>query len=175
MEGFETLDILGGREVDYPVDAARALPFPDGTFALVYASHVLEHIPWYHTEDVLREWVRILRPGGALEVWVPDALRVAEVLVRYENEGIDGTDADGWYRFNPDRDPARWAAGRTFTYGDGTGRTDHPNWHRALFTPRYLMKLCQQAGLTDVARMDRARVRGYDHGWINLGVEGRKP
>lgn len=46
---------------------------------LLYASHVLEHIPWYKTEEVLREWVRVLKPGGVLEVWVPDRLKYARL------------------------------------------------------------------------------------------------
>jgi SAM-dependent methyltransferase len=175
LEGFETLDVLPGRHVDYPVDGAGRLPFEDHTFVLVYASHVLEHIPWYQTVEVLREWARILAPGGALEVWVPDGLKICRTLVGYEDGKGDETARDGWYRFNPDRDPCRWAAGRIFTYGDGTGRTDHPNWHRALFTPRYLERCFREAGLDQVRPLDRSEVRGYDHGWINLGMAGRKP
>ena len=30
------------------------------------------------------------------------------------------------------------------------------------------------AGLTEVREMDRSQVRGYDHGWINLGMRGIK-
>ena len=65
-------------------------------------------------------------------------------------------------------------AGRVFSYGDGTGATGHFNWHVALFSERYLGELMCKAGLTEVRRMSRSEVRGYDHGWINLGVCGRK-
>src|SRR4051794_24034748 len=60
MPGFESLNIVPGAGVDYIADAAKKLPFSDNTFDLIYASHVLEHIPWFKTLEVLKEWVRIL-------------------------------------------------------------------------------------------------------------------
>lgn len=50
------------------MDAAR-LDFPDAAFDLVIASDVLEHIP--HDGAALREWRRVLRPGGELVLFVP--------------------------------------------------------------------------------------------------------
>lgn len=173
--GFETLNVVGGLNVDYVFDAAKQLPFKDNTFDLIYASHILEHIPWYKTEDVLKEWVRILKPGGQLEVWVPDGLKICETLLKAELKSVNLIDKDGWYKFNPRKDPCLWAAGRIFTYGDGTGNPNHPNWHRAIFTPRYLKKLFEYSGFVNIKEMDRSEVRGYDHGWINLGVKGTKP
>lgn len=175
IPGFETLNIVPGFAVDYIADAARKLPFPDQTFDLIYASHILEHIPWFQTLHTLKEWVRALKPGGALEIWVPDGLKICETLVRFERDGVNEIDQDGWYKFNPEHEPCVWAAGRLYTYGDGSGRLDHPNWHRGMFTPRYLKQLFEQAGLADVRQMTRAEVRGADHGWINLGFHGVKP
>jgi hypothetical protein len=37
-----------------------------------------------------------------------------------------------------------------------------------------LRALLLKAGLSDIRRMNRSEVRGYDHGWINLGVCGRR-
>lgn len=172
---FETLNIFGGPEVDYVYDASKPLPFKSNTFDLIYASHVLEHIPWYQTEEVLREWVRILKENGTLEIWVPDGLKICKALIKAELDNGNMFKEDNWYKFNPRRDPCLWASGRLYTYGDGSGKVDHPNWHRALFTPRYLMELFERVGLTDVERMENSEVRGYDHGWINLGVRGKKP
>lgn len=173
IEGFETLNVVGWLNVDFVCDATRRLPFPDGTFELVYASHILEHVPWYQTVDVLREWVRILEPGGALELWVPDGLKVARAWVEAEAEGSRAFEQDGWFKFNPERDPCVWANGRIFSYGDGTGRKENPNWHLAMFSERRLRQVMQQAGLVDLERMTAPDdVRGSDHGWINLGIRG---
>lgn len=174
LPGFETLDVVGGRHVDYVADASRRLPFRSETFDLVYASHILEHIPWYLSQAVLIDWVRILKPGGALEVWVPNGLLICRALVDFEDRGLDYIERDGWYKFNPERDPCVWASGRLFTYGDGTGDPCHPNWHRAIFTPRHLCHLLMRAGLAAVVELQRSDVRGHDHGWINLGMMGRK-
>ena len=174
IPGFETLNFMFGSNVDYVCDATQRLPFADDTFTLIYASHVLEHVPWYRTVDVLREWVRVLRPGGSLEIWVPNGLKICRAFVDAEYEGHDPLENDPWTRFNSGRDPCVWASGRIFTYGDGTGRINDPNWHRALFSPRYLRKAMEEAGLTSVREMDHTEVRGYDHGWINLGLRGSK-
>jgi SAM-dependent methyltransferase len=175
LDDFETLNCMFGRHIDYVWDAARPLPFPSGTFTLIYASHVLEHFAWYQTADILREWTRVLAPGGALEVWVPDGLKICQAFVDAETQGLDPLEADPWTRFNDGRDPCVWASGRVFTYGDGRGTLNDPNWHRALFSARYLQALMAKAGLVAIEVLDRREVRGYDHGWINLGMRGRKP
>ena len=167
IPGFETLNIVGGANVDYVLDAAKPLPFEDNTFDLIYASHVLEHIPWYKTEEVISEWVRILKPGGQLEVWVPDGLKICKVLIEAEKESITAI-PDDWDMLNPRKDPFLWVNGRLI-YG---ARPNYPSWHRALFTPRYLKELFKRVGLIDVREMDCSEVRGHDHGWINLGVKG---
>ena len=174
LPGFEALDARPGPFVDYVLNAAKPLPFRNATFSLIYASHVLEHVPWYQVPAVVREWVRILAPGGWLEIWVPDGLKICKTLVDAELGGEDATHRDGWYKFNPEKDPCVWASGRIFTYGEGSGDAPSPNWHRALLTPRYLRNVLQEAGLEEVGPMDRSEVRGYDHGWINLGMKGRK-
>lgn len=174
IEGFETLNVVGGGNVDFVLNAEKRLPFATGTFNTIYASHILEHIPWYLTERVLKEWVRISAPGGVLELWVPDGVKICRAFVDAEASGVPDFHKDGWYRFNEEKDPCIWASGRVFSYGDGTGVRDHPNWHQALFSYRYLEQALLRAGCARVEPLDRSRVRGHDHGWINLGICGIK-
>jgi SAM-dependent methyltransferase len=175
ISGFETLNVIWDKNVDYIADASDGLPFEDNTFVVVYASHVLEHIPWYKTEATLKEWFRITQPGGAVEIFVPNGLLIAETFVDAETKSLDRTGSDGWYKFNDRKDPCVWANGRIYSYGDGTGDKGSPNWHLALFSPRYLTCLLQSVGFIDVQFLRSEDVRGYDHGWINLGVSGKKP
>jgi len=48
---------------------ATSLTFADDTFDRVIAAHVLEHLLEPHR--VLREWVRVLKPGGILSLVLP--------------------------------------------------------------------------------------------------------
>ena len=48
---------------------ARHLDFKDGHFDRVVATHVLEHIP--DPRSALREWSRVLKPGGILSLVLP--------------------------------------------------------------------------------------------------------
>ena len=81
-EGWEVLDANPGPAVDHVGNAGDLARFGDGTFEAVYASHVLEHFD-YRDELVatLREWNRVLSPGGTLYVSVPDLAILASLFV----------------------------------------------------------------------------------------------
>jgi SAM-dependent methyltransferase len=174
IAGFETVNVVWGKNVDYVADASKKLPFKNNTFELVYASHILEHIPWYSLKPAIKEWVRIVSPGGAIEIWVPNGLLIAKTFVDAEEGTVNNIGKDGWYKLNDEKDPCIWANGRIFSYGDGTGNKNDPNWHLTIFSPRFLKKLLEDAGLVEIESLTRTEVRGHDHGWINLGFRGRK-
>lgn len=174
IDGFETLNIIDGKNVDYIADISSSLPFPDNTFDLIYASHVIEHVPWFLQKHLFFEFSRILKPGGKLEIWVPDFKKVIDTIFTYYNTGENLTGNDGWYRFNEEKDVMTWANGRIFTYGDGTANPLSFNWHRCVFTYEYLMKLNADAGFINITPLSHTEVRGFDHGWINLGVKSEK-
>jgi SAM-dependent methyltransferase len=61
----------GGRNGQQFIREATDLHgIPDGSYDLVLASHMLEHSA--NPLAALREWSRVLRPGGAMVVIVPD-------------------------------------------------------------------------------------------------------
>jgi hypothetical protein len=57
------------------------------------ANHVLEHQSYELVAEILREWARVLAPGGRLDIGVPDCRFVAEQWVRGE---IDTAEANYW-------------------------------------------------------------------------------
>ena len=175
IPGFETVNVVWGRNIDYVADASMLLPFSDATFDLVYASHILEHIPWYLLNQVLKEWNRIIASNGFIEIWVPNGLKIAKTFIDAEEGAANNIEKDGWYKFNDVKDPCIWANGRIFSYGDGAGNKNDPNWHLTIFSPRFLQNLLKESGFVEIEQLDRTSVRGYDHGWINLGFRGRKP
>ena len=60
---------------------ATSLSFPDASFDRVIAAHVLEHL--YYPHKVLREWTRVLKPGGMLSLILPCDPGLAWRLGRY--------------------------------------------------------------------------------------------
>jgi SAM-dependent methyltransferase len=58
------------RGKQYVAEACDLSVIPDGTYNFVAASHVLEHLT--NPLRALQEWKRVLAPGGALLVVVPD-------------------------------------------------------------------------------------------------------
>ena len=81
--GWEILNILPGPAVDHVGDAIDLSRFADGTFIEVYASHVLEHFDYREALlAALREWHRVLAPGGVLHLSVPDLDILAHLLLQ---------------------------------------------------------------------------------------------
>jgi ubiquinone/menaquinone biosynthesis C-methylase UbiE len=161
---WDTMDMIQRPGLNHTIHDVRNLPLPvpDESYGLVYMSHILEHIPWTQTVDALREIRRILIPGGSVEIWVPDLAKLVDAYIKGNTGGCN------WRKFNKEDDPVTWFNGRVFTYGPG-----EENWHRALFDAQYLKRQLRRAGF--VGAINRLRKpRGYDHGWINLGMVAYK-
>jgi predicted SAM-dependent methyltransferase len=86
MPGFKNMDIDAHDGVDFVGDVSDLSRFADGSVSEIYASHILEHFPHLKTLDVLKEWSRVLSPGGKLYVAVPDFARCVEL---YGTLGLD--------------------------------------------------------------------------------------
>jgi predicted SAM-dependent methyltransferase len=73
------VDGFPDQNVHFLLDLSRSLPFSDGSFDGVFCEHVLEHFTQEDGENICREIHRILRPGAAFRVVVPDA----ETIMRW--------------------------------------------------------------------------------------------
>ena len=65
----EAGEVPDGADAVCAAGDATAMPFPDGSFDVVIAAEVLEHIP--ADQAALREISRVLAPGGTAAVTVP--------------------------------------------------------------------------------------------------------
>lgn len=146
---------------------SEPIPLEDACTGFVYASHVLEHVPWYLTGNALAEAYRILRPGGRIELWVPDFnLLVQTYLGKIPPGG-------NWWFHNPSQKPILWVAGRLFA---GMYGPEPAGWHKALFDEEHLRQCLQEAGFCKLHRLESPpKEQVVNHVAINLGMEGFKP
>ena len=86
------VDLLALPDVEVRAGVDR-LPFATGAVTALRANHVLEHQSYELIDETLREWARVLTPGGRLDIGVPDARFVAAQWVRGE---IDTAEANHW-------------------------------------------------------------------------------
>lgn len=73
FHGFVNVDFpanYSGKKPDVEADL-RALPFDDNYADEAYAIHVIEHFYFWEVVDVLKEWKRVLKPGGLLVLEMP--------------------------------------------------------------------------------------------------------
>jgi SAM-dependent methyltransferase len=90
------------------VDASQPLPFAESSFDAVLCNDAICHIA--HRQDVLRDWHRVLRPGGRM--LFTDAMIVTGVV---SQEEIATRSSIGWYFFVPPGENERLIAGAGFT------------------------------------------------------------
>lgn len=71
MQGDLIPDLVATKSVaDVQADISKTLPFPQESYDVIVARHILEHI--VDTVDVVKDWHRVLRHGGKVIVAVPD-------------------------------------------------------------------------------------------------------
>lgn len=169
-EGWDTLDVVGNPTIK--ADLSKPLPIKDNTYDLIYCSHILEHIPWYSTIAVLKELHRILKPNGTLEIWVPDFDKLVYIYL-HKKEYLDLPKPMLYNEFNPIQMTMVSINYRLFAGCKGTEVINQEqDWHKACFDHEYLVHCFITAGFKEIKRL--LKPRGYDHGFINLGMSGNK-
>jgi SAM-dependent methyltransferase len=145
-----------------------ALPFPDGWATELLAIHILEHVPPPRLEATLREWLRVLAPGGVLRVHVPDSA----ALMR------------AWLAT---RGPERWALNAALTGVYASKDVRGPDElaeladHQTMFDAELLRDVLAAAGFAEIEdRTDRETDR-HTLGWrplvdrVSLIFRARRP
>lgn len=69
--GFVNIDHRPTSATDLECDILR-LPFDDATVDRIETYHVIEHLGRHDVPQALREWHRVLKPGGTLVIECPD-------------------------------------------------------------------------------------------------------
>jgi predicted SAM-dependent methyltransferase len=66
-------------------DITENYPIPDNSVDEILSVHVIEHIEFWIVKDMLKEWLRILKPGGKVIVEWPDVLKASRFIVQNPN------------------------------------------------------------------------------------------
>jgi predicted SAM-dependent methyltransferase len=133
--GWEVIDANPGPCVDHVGNAGDLSRFETDTFTDLYASHVLEHFDYINDlPATLKEWLRVLVPGGTLHVSVPDLDILARLFCDREN--LSGQD--------------RYLVMRMI-FG---GHVDRYDYHLVGLNQEFLVQYLSNAGFTNIRRVE---------------------
>lgn len=111
----------------------KKLPYPDNSVDEIRAFHIIEHFDFFEGNEVLKEWFRVLKPGGRLWLETPDFLETCKEFVKAdENFRVQ---LYGHFFAHP------WVPGQT---------------HKFLFTENQLKAQLKWAGFKTVNRLKPA-------------------
>jgi SAM-dependent methyltransferase len=125
------------------VDVRDGLPYPAESVAVIYASHLLEHL--YREEAVafLRDAWRALKPGGVCRVVVPDVHAIVQWYLSHRGQDAPESSSDvlmGLLLMHPPAPASRWWLGRAAGLHD----------HKWMYDGEGLRALMHEAGFGDV-------------------------
>lgn len=147
IPGFVHIDAMKYPHVDVVNSVDDLFMIQDASVSLIYACHVLEHFNQQSCEKVLKEWRRVLEPGGVLRVAVPDF----EVCARMYVEG----------KATLDQVHGPIIGGQTYLY----------NFHYSIFDFDKMKALLGRLGYENVRRYDwrkteHAEVDDYSQAYL---------
>jgi SAM-dependent methyltransferase len=138
LEGYVNVDVVesrAGKTPDVLCDLHQLTPFEDGVADEVMAIHVVEHFWRWEVVDILKEWSRVLKPGGKMILECPNLVSACQaVLADPDNATLPGQQGQR----------SMWVL-----YGDPSWR-DPLMVHRWGYTPRSLAQVMWEAGLREL-------------------------
>ncbi len=126
---FLNVDIVSFPQVDLVCDLRKTFPIDTGVIAEVISVATLEHFRKPHVHHILKEFHRILQPGGIVRVSTPDIHAIAEGVLR--GDDVDELNQQLFGKFKSDD-------------------TDDFDVHRWMYTAPQMIAVLQEIGFTNV-------------------------
>ena len=82
LEGWINVDVAKTFAAGLLADAAKGLPFANGSVAFIHCEDLLEHLDFASGVAMLAECRRVLREGGVLRILTPDLRALVEKVYR---------------------------------------------------------------------------------------------
>jgi predicted SAM-dependent methyltransferase len=149
LPGFINIDAAPHPHVHFLRNVAGEGLWPANSADLIYASHVLEHVPWARIPTVLGRWRDILKPGGVLRLSVPDF----DALLEYYRETQD----------------LAWITPPLMG-----GQFDAHDYHHAVFTRVSLESQLRAAGFSEVRAWEPDPKDARDWSMCKLRIRDRE-
>lgn len=124
-----------GQKPDVLCDLHHLAPFADNSVDEILSVHVVEHFWRWEVRDILKEWVRVLKPGGRMILECPNLESACRHFL--ENTELHSREDQNGQR-------SMWVF-----YGDPAWK-DPYMIHRWGYTPDSLATLMKEAGLSDI-------------------------
>jgi ubiquinone/menaquinone biosynthesis C-methylase UbiE len=138
LDGYINVDVANERSGKQPniiCDVRNLNSFIDNYADEILAVHVVEHFWRWEVVQILKEWVRVLKPGGKMILECPNLKSACEEFLK-EPDLNSGPGQEG--------QRTMWVF-----YGDPRW-TDPLMVHRWGYTPLSLAKVMHEAGLQDL-------------------------
>ena len=160
LDGWRRVD-----GIDYACDLRRPLPLRDGSCRLIFTDHVLCMFDLQFLPGIMREFYRLLEPGGTIRIVEPDCARVVAAYLRND---------------------MHWARGvfpNCSTAGDLLNAFFHEHFRRFVFDLDSLTRLLCDAGFGSIRESShqgshieelRLDTGGTDRIATNLYIEADK-
>ena len=138
LDGYINVDIVearAGKMPDIICELSNLNVFENDYADEIMAIHVVEHVWRWEIENILKEWIRVLKPGGKMILECPNLISACQEFLK-----------------DPDINSLGGAEGQRSMwvfYGD-------PSWkdpfmmHRWGYTPNSLGTLMHNCGLTEL-------------------------
>jgi predicted SAM-dependent methyltransferase len=161
-DGWEVVNAQPAPYVDHVCNANDLSRFDNNTFAAIYASHVVEHFDYRgELQKALKEWLRVLEPGGTIFISVPDLDILAKLLLA-KNELTANE------RFEVMR----------MIFG---GHVDKYDYHLTGLNEDFMTIMLRNAGYVNIQRVDEFGLFNDTSAWkfkgvaISLNMSAEKP
>lgn len=160
LPGYVNVDVAESRRglrPDVLCDLRKLTSFEDNTADEILSVHVVEHFWRWEVVDILKEWTRVLKPGGTMFLECPNLLSACYELL--QNPDVNAGPGQEGQR-------SMWVF-----YGD-------PSWkdplmiHRWGYTPRSLAQVMHEAGLVNL-RQEPAQFKLREP--RDMRIVGEKP
>ncbi len=138
LSGYINVDVVesrGGKKPDILCDLHNLKIFPDNYADEILSVHVIEHFWQWEVSDILKEWIRVLKPGGKMIIECPNLISAAEEFLKNPDLSAQG---------GRDGQRSMWVF-----YGDPAWK-DPYMIHRWGYTPNTLTKLMHDCGLEKI-------------------------